>query len=305
MRRTVWGIGVAIALGAGLGASIAAQSPAAQPASSVAKNGTDNDEWTRTFPPFRIIGNVYWVGGYDLSTYLITTPQGHILINTGVGDTAKQIAASVTQLGFKMSDVKILTATHGHIDHVAGLAELKRMTGAPVVIAEPDKELLETGGRADYLLGKQPSMQFEPVKVDRTVRDGETIALGGTELTAHLTAGHTKGATSFSFTVQDSGKDYRVVIANMPSINGGTKLTGMPGYPGIGKDYAQAFLTLKDMKIDVFLASHASQFRLHEKYTPGAAYDPARFVDPAGFLRSVNQLEKAYLDQLEKERSGK
>src|SRR5262252_8145003 len=156
-----------------------------------------NPEWTRPFPPFRIIGNIYWVGSYDLSTYLITTPQGNILINTGVGDTAQQIKASVERLGFKITDTKILTATHGHFDHVAGMAALKKMTGAKLVISEPDKEFLETGGKADFLWGNVASAQFEPVKVDRTFKGGETISLGGTVLTAHLTAGHTKGATSF------------------------------------------------------------------------------------------------------------
>src|SRR6187401_99193 len=134
----------------------------------------DNADWTRPFPPFRIIGNIYWVGSYDLSTYLVTTPQGHILINTGVGDTAKQIKASVEQLGFKMADVKILTATHGHWDHVAGMAALKKMTGAALVVSEPEKELLESGGKSDFRFGSVESSWFEPVKVDRTFKDGET-----------------------------------------------------------------------------------------------------------------------------------
>ena len=116
----------------------------------------DNPEWTRPFPPFRIIGNIYWVGSYDLSTYLITTPQGNILINTGVGDTATQIKASVEQLGFKLADTRILTATHGHFDHVAGMAELKRMTGAKLVVSEQDKELFESGGKLDFRFGDTP-----------------------------------------------------------------------------------------------------------------------------------------------------
>src|SRR5262245_27138502 len=115
--------------------------------------GQQNADWTRPFPPFRLIGNIYWVGSYDLSTYLITTPQGNILINTGVGDTAQQIKASVEQLGFKIGDTKILTATHGHYDHVAGMAALKKMTGAKLVISENDKELLESGGKADFRFG--------------------------------------------------------------------------------------------------------------------------------------------------------
>src|SRR3982750_1349592 len=127
-----------------------------------------NAEGTRPFPPFRIVGNIYWVGSYDLSTYLITTPQGHILINTGVGDTAQQIKASVEQLGFKITDTKILTATHGHFDHVAGMAELKRMAGARLLISEPDKELFETGGKADFRFGDTPGARFEAVTVDGT-----------------------------------------------------------------------------------------------------------------------------------------
>ena len=264
-----------------------------------------NADWTRPFPPFRIIGNIYWVGSYDLSTYLITTPQGNILINTGVGDTAQQIKASVETLGFKIEDTKILTATHGHFDHVAGMAALKKMTGAKLVIAERDRDLLETGGKADFRFGNTPGAGFESVKVDQTFKDGEAISLGGTVLTAHLNAGHTKGATSFTLNVPEGGKTYRVVIANMGSINPGVKVSGMPTYPGIAQDYANTFLAQKDMKIDVWLASHASQFRLHDKYKPGDQYNPDRFVDPAGFLASVQQLEKAYLDQLAKERAGK
>ena len=273
----------------------------AQPQNAAAQN----EEWTRPFPPFRMIGNIYWVGSYDLSTYLITTPQGNILINTGVGDTAQQIKASVEKLGFKLVDTKILTSTHGHYDHVAGMAELKRMTGARIIVSEGDKELLESGGKADFRFGDTPGTRFEPVKVDQTFKDGEKISLGGIELTAHHHPGHTKGATSFTLNVQEGGKTYRVIIANMGSINPGVTVTGMAKYPDIGKDYARTFLAQKDMKIDVWLASHAGQFRMHEKYKPGDAFNPERFVDPAGFLTAVQRLEKAYMDQLAKERAAK
>jgi len=264
-----------------------------------------NADWTKPFPPFRMVGNIYWVGSYDLATYLITTPAGHILINTGVGDTAKQIKASVEQLGFKLSDTKILTSTHGHFDHVAGMAELKRLTGAQLVVSEADKELLESGGKADFRFGETPGARFEPVKVDRTLKNGDTISLGGTVLTAHHHPGHTKGATSFTLNVQDAQKTYRVIIANMGTINPGVKVSGMPTYPGITKDYAGTFIAQKDMKIDIWLSSHAAQFRMHQKYKPGDPYNPDRFVDPAGYLAEVNRLEQAYLDQLARERSGK
>jgi len=143
------------------------------------------------------------------------------------------------------------------------------------------------------------------VKVDRIFKDGESIALGGTVLTAHLHPGHTKGATSFTLDVPEAGKTYRVIIANMGSINPGVTVNGMPTYPGITRDYAGTFIAQKEMKIDVWLASHASQFRMHEKYKPGDPYTPDRFVDPNGFLDSVRRLEKVYLDQLARERAAK
>ena len=264
-----------------------------------------NPDWTRPFTPFRIIGSIYWVGSYDLSTYLIATPQGHILINTGVGDTANQIKRSVEQLGFNFADTKILTATHGHWDHVAGMAALKRMTGARLIVAEQEKALLESGGKSDFRFGDDPESRFEPVKVDGTFKDSDTISLGGTVLTAHHHPGHTKGATSFTLNVRESGKTYRVVIANMGSINPGVTVSGMPKYPGIAEDYARTFKAQKDMQIDVWLASHASQFNLHEKYKPGDTFNPDRFVDPQGFKAAVERLEKTYREQLAQERARK
>lgn len=257
------------------------------------------EEWTKPFPPFRMIGNIYWVGSYDLSSYLITTPQGDIIINTGIGDTAQQIKKSVEQLGFKLADTKILTATHGHFDHAAGIAALKRMTGAKVIVPEQDRERFESGDRAD------PAPDFESVQVDGTFKDGEMISLGGTTLVAHHHPGHTKGATSFTMDVKENGKTYRVIIANMASINAGVRVSGMPHYPDIAQDFERTFRAQKEMKVDVWLASHASQFRMHEKYKPGDAYLADRFVDPQGFLDSVKQLEKTYLDQLARERNGK
>jgi len=265
----------------------------------------DDNGWTRAFPPFRLIANVYWVGTYDLSTYLITTPQGNILINTGLAETVPQIKANVEKLGFKIADTKILAATHGHYDHVAGLAELKRMTGAKMMMSEQDVELLESGGKADFRFGDTPSARFEPVNVDQKIKDGDTISLGETVLTAHHHPGHTKGATSFTLNVAESGKTYRVVIANMGSINPGVTVSGMPKYPGIAQDYARTFREQKAMTIDVWLASHASQFGMHDKYKPGDPYNPDRFVDPKGFHAAVEKLENVYLEQLNRERKSK
>jgi metallo-beta-lactamase class B len=263
-----------------------------------------NPDWSRPFPPFKLIGNVHWVGTYDLSTYLITTDAGHILVNTGFADTVPLITAGIEQLGFKTRDVKILLATHAHGDHVAGLAELKRLTGAQIWMSEADAVLLEDGGKSDFRFGDEVTMNFEPVRVDRRLEDQDTIALGGVTLTAHHHPGHTKGATSYTFTVREAGRDYRVVIANLGSINPGVTVDGMPKYPTIGDDYARTFAAQKALPVDVFLASHASQFGMHAKYQPGAPYDPNRFVDPAGYLAAVERLERIFREQLARERAA-
>jgi metallo-beta-lactamase class B len=260
-----------------------------------------NAEWRQPFPAFKLIGNVYWVGTYDLSTYLITTDAGHILINTGFVETVPQIAEGVEKLGFKMADVKVLLATHAHVDHVAGLAALKRTTGAQVMMSEADAVLLEDGGKSDFRFGNEASTNFEPVKVDRRLKDQDTIVLGGVTVTAHHHPGHTKGATSFTLTVREGGRDYRVVIANLGSINPGVTVSGMPKYPTIRDDYARTFAAQKSLPVDVFLASHAAQFGMHEKYTPGDPYDPNRFVDPKGYHAAVERLEGIYREQLAKE----
>ena len=264
-----------------------------------------NADWTRPFAPLKLIGNVYWVGTYDLSTYLIATSEGHILVNTGLAETVPQIKAGVEQLGFDFDDVEILLATHAHWDHVDGLAELERLTGARVMMSESDAVLLEDGGKSDFRFGDDASTNFEPVRVDRRLADQDTIVLGDVTVTAHHHPGHTKGATSYTLTVRENGRDYRVIIANMGSINPGVTVSGMPNYPEIGDDYARTFAAQKALPVDLFLASHASQFRLHEKYRPGDPYDPNRFVDPQGYLATVERLEGIYREQLARERAAR
>jgi metallo-beta-lactamase class B len=259
-------------------------------------------EWSRPTEPFRIVGNVYWVGTHDLSSYLITSPVGHIVINTGLADSVSQIRANIERLGFRVSDVKILTATHAHWDHVAGLATLKKMTGARVYMSTPDADVLESGGKSDFRWGKDPQTWFDPVTVDRRLEDGETIRLGANSLALHIHAGHSKGASSFTFTVRDGGRDYRVGIINMGSINPGVRVSGMPGFPEIGDAYARSFAAQKAMALDVFLSSHASQFGLHQKRKPGDAYNADRFVDPKGFRAAVDELEANFQKQLAAER---
>jgi metallo-beta-lactamase class B len=274
--------------------------------SAMAQNAMDNppDEWTRPFPPFRIVGNLYYVGTYDLACYLIATPAGNILINTGVKSSGAQIRSNIETLGFRFADTRLMLATHAHIDHVAAMAEVKRLTGARLAATEPEVALFESGGKADFRFGDDRSAWFEPVHVDEKLRDGQKVGIGGMELTVHLTPGHTKGAASYEFNVRDEGRDYRVLIANLPSINPGVTLLENPKYPNIAAEYAGTFATLKELHPEIFLASHASQFGLHRKYQPGDAYQPIRFIDPAGYRAAVDSLQAAFEAQLARERKG-
>jgi len=257
--------------------------------------------WAQAFPPHRIIGNLYYVGDSDLASYLIVTPKGNILINTGFDFSVPMIRASIKSLGFQFSDTKILLVTHAHNDHVAGMAAVKRLTGAQMLAIEQEVPLLESGGKTDYLFGR--SSWFQPVKVDRVFKDGGKIELGGTELTAHLTPGHTPGSVTYSLDVVENSRTYHVLIANLGTINPGTILVKNPKYPRIADDYARTFRIQKELPCDVFLASHAAQYGLQRKYRQGATYNPDAFVDPDGYHREVERLEAIYLKQLEEERA--
>lgn len=262
-------------------------------------------EWSRPFPPFRIVGNLYYVGTYDLACYLIVTPSGNILINTGLADSAAQIRANIGTLGFRFSDTRLLLATHAHYDHVSAMAEIKRLTGARLAATEPEVTLFESGGKTDFRFGDDSSSWFQPVHVDEKLQDGQKVGLGGMELTVHLHPGHTKGAASYEFTAEDSGRSYRVLIANLPSINPGVTLLVNPKYPNIMSDYAHTLAALKELHPEIFLASHAGQFGLHRKYRPGEVYRPLRFVDPAGYRAAVDQLQAAFDAQLARERGAR
>ena len=263
------------------------------------------EPFVKPFPPFRVVGNLYYVGTYDLAVYLITTREGNILINTGVNDSAPGIRANIESLGFRVSDIKLLLATHGHWDHVGAMAEIKRITGAKVMMQEDDAGLLESGGSQDFRFPEGRGAVYPPVKVDRRLKEGDKVRLGETELTVMHHPGHTKGATSFSFSTQDRGRKYEVLIANMASINPGVQVSGMPGYPGITEAYATTLARQKQLKPEIWVSSHAAQFNMHEKYKPGDPYDPNRFVDPQGYQAKVQYYEKLFNTALERERAAK
>jgi metallo-beta-lactamase class B len=270
-------------------------------AAAVCARAQTNEAWTRPFPAHRVIGNVYYVGTYDLACFLIVTPKGNILINTGVDGSVPMIESSIASLGFKLEDTKILLTTQAHYDHVAGMAEIKRLTGAKMRATEGDAPVLEDGGKSDYLF-TTAEYRFAPVKVDDSIGDRQKISLGGTTLIAYSHPGHTRGSVSYGLTIAENGRNYRVLIANMGSINPGTVLIGNKKYPRIADDYARTFREQKKLSCDIFLSSHASQYQLHDKWKPGQAYSPDTFVDPEGYKAAVGRAEAAYLEAVEKEK---
>ena len=258
------------------------------------------DGWTTPFPGHRVIGNLYAVGTYDLASFLITSADGHILINTGLEDSTSLIRENIESLGFRLEDVRILLTTQAHWDHTAALADIKEIADAEMWATAGDAPVLEDGGFSDPHFGGRES--FTPVNVDRILTDTEVIAVGETRLTVLETPGHTVGSSSYTMTVREAGRDYAVVIANMGTINEGKRLVVDPTYPGVAEDFAETFRRQKLLPVDVWVASHGSQYGLHEKYKAGQPYDPDTFVDPAGFLAEVERLERVYLEQVAAER---
>lgn len=249
--------------------------------------------WSRPYEPFRIAGNLYYVGTYDLACYLIATPKGSILINTGLEESVPMIKRNVEALGFKFGDIKILLTTQAHYDHAAGLAEIKQMTGAKMMVHEGDAQVLTDGGSSDFVFGGNGTT-FEPVKVDRLLHDRDTIKIGETNLIVLHHPGHTKGASSFLLDVKDEKRSWKVLIVNMPTILSQTRISGMPAYPNVGQDYRYTLESLKKLQFDLWISSHASQFGLHDKRKPGDPYRPEAFVDQPGYEASVNSLRLEY-----------
>lgn len=252
-----------------------------------------SDDWTKPFQPFRIAGNLYYVGTYDLACYLIVTSKGNILINTGLAASAKQIQDNIETLGFRFSDLKILLTTQAHFDHMGAMAFIKKKTGAQFMVDEGDAEVAEDGGSSDYALGGNGSA-YAPVTPGRLLHDGDTIRLGDMKVVLLHHPGHTKGSCSYFFTVKDDKRSYRVLIVNMPTIVTDKPFNAISDYPGIAKDYAYTFDSMKNLSFDIWLASHASQFDLHKKHQPGDVYNPAAFFDRAGYDAELNDLKKEF-----------
>ena len=262
---------------------------------------TIRDQWSRPVTPFRIAGNVYYVGVKQIAAYLITTPQGHILIDGGYEESAPRILASIQALGFKPRDVKILLITHAHSDHAGGLAALKAATGARLLALSAERQALEEGrhiGEYDY-----GESRFTPVRVDRLIRDGEVVRLGAAALTVHWTPGHTKGCTTFTLPLVDQGRRHTAVFFCSTTV-GGNRLVGNRVYPGIVTAFRQTFLQLKGMRADIFLPNHPGFAKLEEKQARVRPGQPNPFVDPGEFQRHLDQAEAAFEAELVRQKGA-
>lgn len=251
-------------------------------------------EWSQSYEPFRIAGNLYYVGTYDLASYLIVTNKGNILINTGLANSLSIIKNNIKKLGFKYQDTKILLLTQAHYDHLGAMADIKKETGAKLYVDEADADVLKTGGKSDYELGKY-GVTFKPVKPDYILKDKNVVTLGDAKLTMLHHPGHTKGSCSFLFETKDNKRSYKVLIANMPTIIVDKKFSEVTAYPSIEKDYEYTLNAMKNLDFDIWAASHASQFDLHEKHKPKDPYNPAVFMNKKEYQDELDSLEKDFL----------
>lgn len=258
-------------------------------------------EWNQPVEPFRIIGNVYYVGVTGVAAYLIATPKGHVLLDGGFPETALIIEKNIAALNFRVQDVKYLLNSHAHYDHCGGLAALKRASGAQMVASRADAEVLESGRHQNYSI---PDSLFPRVKVDRRIGNGDTVQLGGVTLTAVLTPGHTKGCTTWTTRVQELGKTYDVVFYCSTSAPG-YPLVNNARYPEIVSDYEQSFAALRQLPCDVFLAPHGSFFHLMEKRAEMAKGGANPFVDSSELRAWVDQSEQEFRDELKSQQAAK
>ena len=239
--------------------------------------------WLDPFPPHKVMDNLYYVGTKELATFLITTPQGNILMNSNYEASVPLIRASVEKLGFKFSDIKILIAGHAHPDHVEGDAIVKELTGAQVVV-----------GRLEVEKTKEFKPKGKEHPIDRIVDEGDTVSLGGTTLTAHVMAGHTRGCLAWTLELKEGGKTYKTLIEC--SLNG-QFLQTLDQYPGIVDDFRATYKKARTLPAEVWVSSHASFYGLPAKYAkvekrgPG---DPNPFIDPKGYLAHVDEFEKSF-----------
>jgi metallo-beta-lactamase class B len=253
---------------------------------AVTANAQDNPEWHRAITPFRIAGDLYYVGTADLAIYLVHTPQGNILINTNFEQDVPALKKSMEQLGFQYADIKDLLISHAHGDHDGGVGLVQRETHAKLMVMAQDVPEVESTAKG------RPGAH-----VDRVLHDGDTVELGGAKLVAHLTPGHTKGCTTWTMQVNNGGKNLNAVIIGSPNVNAGYYLVGNKNYPGIAEDYVKTFAVLKNLPCDVFLGAHGAYFGMLAKYEKYKAGDKNAFIDPAGYKAYIASKDQEFRDE--------
>lgn len=251
--------------------------------------------WNDPFPAHHVMDNVYYVGTKELASYLITTPEGHILMNSNYEASWPVIKAGIEELGFDVKDIKILISGHAHPDHIEGDALVKEITGAEVIVGS-----LEVPAVKAF---KHPAGKVLPI--DRTVDDGDTVTLGGTTLTAHVLPGHTKGCLAWSMDLEEAGKTYYALVEC--SLNGRSlRYVDNEGYPEIVEDMRSSYKKARELPVEVFLSSHASFYGLNDKYAKlkeRKEGDPNPFVDPEGYKAHVDEFEKTFEETLAKQQA--
>ena len=254
-----------------------------------------NPRWNRPAEPFRIVGNLYYVGASDVSAFLIATPAGHILLDTGFRETVPIIEKNLEKLGFHLADIRLVLALHAHYDHAGGIAEIKARSKARFLASPADAPQFSRGGTGDFAFGN--TYPFPPVSPDGLLREGVPVGLGGVWLTPHFTPGHTPGCTSWSTTILEGPRSYRVVVACSLTAPG-YRLVGNLRYPDILRDFESSFAKLRALPCDIFLTEHGWDFDLDRKKRQ-KAQDPARnpFVDPEGYLQYLDRSQAAFRKQ--------
>ena len=258
-------------------------------------------QWNRPFPPYRVIDDIYYVGSNEIAQFLITTPAGHILLDTGFEASVPLLRENIESLGFRYRDIKLILTSHAHIDHVQAHALVRRQTGAEVVVSAADAAFVENGGKGETVY--DGVFDWAHCPVDRRIGDGEFVTLGGVTLTAHLTPGHTMGATTWTMQVQDQGRSLAVVFFPSANINPGVHLIDNRRYPQIAHDFERSFAIWKGLSCDVFLADHGEFYGMRAKYRQlqsGASANP--FIDPDGYRHFVLDSERRFREQLSRER---
>lgn len=257
--------------------------------------------WTLPYPPFRVIGNVYYVGSAGLSSWLIRTPKGLILLDVGVPANAGLVEKNIQTLGFRVKDVKILLNSHAHYDHSGGLARLKADSGAQLYASAGDRPALEKGVYPGW--ETRVELNFPPVKVDRVLADGDKVRLGGVSLTAVLTPGHSAGCTSYLMHVTERGRGHTVFFLCSASV-AANRLVPDPQYPGIIVDYHKTFARLKTLHADVYLAPHAEFYDLFGKRAAMGTSKENPFVKPGELEAATNDFETAFEQELARQQAA-